>query len=132
MPAANPFRENVLEPNEIVVEVQVPQPKPNTKSFYLKAREKGAPDFALASVAGVFEMMGKTCQAANVVLGGVAPAPWRSAEAETVLTGKMINESVSMKAGAEAVKDAQPMNDNVYKVTLTQNLISRTAMMAVS
>ncbi|MDE0634598.1 MAG: xanthine dehydrogenase family protein subunit M [Candidatus Poribacteria bacterium] len=132
LPAANPFRENVLEPNEIVVEVQVPQPKPNTKSFYLKAREKGAPDFALASVAGVFEMMGKTCQTASVVLGGVAPAPWRSAEAETALTGKMINESVSMKAGAEAVKDAQPMNDNVYKVTLTQNLVSRTAMMAVS
>lgn len=132
LPAANPFRENVLEPNEIVVEVQVPQPKPNTKSFYLKAREKGAPDFALASVAGVFEMMGKTCQAANVVLGGVAPAPWRSAEAETALTGKMINEAVSMKAGAEAVKDAEPMNDNAYKVTLAQNLISRTAMMAVS
>lgn len=132
LPAANPFRENLLEPNEIVVEVQVPQPKPNTKSFYLKAREKGAPDFALASVAGVFEMMGKTCQTANVVLGGVAPAPWRSAEAETALTGKMINESVSMKAGAEAVKDAEPMNDNAYKVTLTQNLISRTAMMAVS
>ncbi len=132
LPAANPFRENVLEPNEIVVEVQVPQPKPNTKSFYLKAREKGAPDFALASVAGVFEMMGKTCQTASVILGGVAPAPWRSAEAETALTGKMINESVSMKAGAEAVKDAQPMNDNVYKVTLTQNLVSRTAMMAVS
>ncbi|MCE2401864.1 xanthine dehydrogenase family protein subunit M [Candidatus Poribacteria bacterium] len=132
LPAANPFRENVLEPNEIVVEVQVPQPKPNTKSFYLKAREKGAPDFALASVAGVFEMMGKTCQTANVVLGGVAPAPWRSAEAETALTGKMINESVSMKAGAEAVKDAEPMNDNAYKVTLTRNLISRTAMMAVS
>lgn len=132
LPAANPFRENVLEPNEIVVEVQVPQPKPNTKSFYLKAREKGAPDFALASVAGVFEMMGKTCQTANVVLGGVAPAPWRSAEAETALTGKMINESVSMKAGAEAVKDAEPMNDNAYKVTLAQNLISRTVMMAVS
>ncbi|MDE0089226.1 MAG: xanthine dehydrogenase family protein subunit M [Candidatus Poribacteria bacterium] len=132
LPAANPFRENVLEPNEIVVEVQVPQPKPDTKSFYLKAREKGAPDFALASVAGVFEMMGKTCQAANVVLGGVAPAPWRSAEAETALTGKMINEAVSMNAGAEAVKDAEPMNDNAYKVTLTQNLISRTAMMAVS
>ncbi len=132
LPSANPFRENVLEPNEIVVEVEVPKPKPNTKSLYLKAREKGAPDFALASVAGVFEMNGKTCQSANVVLGGVAPAPWRSAEAETVLTGKTINDSISMKAGEEAVKDAQPLADNEYKVTLTQNLISRAAMMAVN
>ena len=132
LPATNPFRENVLEPNEIVVEVQVPHPEPNTKSFYLKAREKGAPDFALASVAGVFEMMDNTCQAASIVLGGVAPAPWRSTEAEAALIGKMINASVSMQAGADAVKDAQPLNDNAYKVTLTQNLISRAAMMATS
>ncbi len=132
LPAVNMIRENILQPNEIVVEVQVPTPNPNTKSFYLKAREKGAPDFALSSVAGVFEMSGKICQSANVVLGGVAPAPWRSPEAETILTGKTINESICMKAGAEAVKDAQPLNDNAYKVTLTKNLISRTAMMAVS
>ena len=132
LPATNPFRENVLEPNEIVVEVTVPPAKPNTKSFYLKAREKGAPDFALASVAGVFEMDGKTCKTASIVLGGVAPAPWRSKEAEAALTGMMIDESVSKKAGADAVKDAQPLNDNAYKVTLTQNLISRAAMMAAS
>ena len=132
LPAANPFRENVLEPNEIVVEVSVPAAKPNTKSFYLKAREKGAPDFALSSVAGVFEMDGKTCKTASIVLGGVAPAPWRSKEAEAAVTGKMIDESVSQQAGADAVKDAQPLNDNAYKVTLTRNLVSRAAMMAAS
>ena len=132
LPSDNPFRENVLQPNEIVVEIQIPNPKPNTKSFYLKAREKGAPDFALASVAGVFEMDGRTCQSANIVLGGVAPKPWRSTEAETAVTGKMVNKAVSMKAGEEAVQKAQPLNDNEYKVTLTQNLISRAAMMAVS
>ena len=132
LPAANPFRENVLEPNEIVVEVSVPAPKPNTRSFYLKAREKGAPDFALSSVAGVFEMDGKTCKTASIVLGGVAPAPWRSKEAEVAVTGKMIDESVSQQAGADAVKGAEPMNDNAYKVTLTQNLVSRAAMMAAS
>lgn len=131
LPATDPFRENVLQPNEIVVEVQIPQPKPHTKSLYLKAREKGAPDFALASVAGVFEMSGSTCQTASIVLGGVAPAPWRSKEAEAALTGKMLSETVSKQAGADAVKDAQPLNDNEYKVLLTQNLISRAAMMAV-
>lgn len=132
LPAANPFRENVLGSNEIVVEVQVPPAKPNAKSLYLKAREKGAPDFALASVAGVFEMDGKTCTSASIVLGGVAPAPWRSKEAEAALTGKMIDDTVSKQAGADAVKDAQPLNDNAYKVTLTQNLVSRAAMMAAS
>lgn len=131
LPSDNPFRENVLQPNEIVVEIQVPKPTPNTKSYYLKAREKGAPDFALASVAGVFGMTGSTCQTASIVLGGVAPKPRRSTEAEAALTGKMVNNDVSTNAGEEAVKSAQPMNDNEYKVTLTKNLISRAAMMAV-
>lgn len=130
LPAANPFRENVLEPNEIIVEVNAPWPKRNARSFYLKAREKGSVDFALASVAGVFEMEGKTCKTASIVLGGVAPAPWRSKEAEAALTGRMIDAAVSEKAGTDAVKDAQPLNDNAYKVTLTRNLVSRAAMMA--
>ncbi len=132
LPATNPFRENVLAPNEIVVEVQVPSPNPSTKSFYLKAREKGSLDFALSSVAGVFEMSGNTCRRANIVLGGVAPAPWRSNEAEAALNGKIINEALSRQAGADAVKDAKPLNDNEYKVVLTQNLISRAAMMAAN
>jgi len=130
--ASNPFRENVLEPKEIVVEVHVPKPKLNTKSFYIKGREKGSIDFALASVAAVFEMDGATCRKANVVLGGVAPAPWRSKEAEAALNGKQITQAVAMQAGKDAVKNADPMTDNGYKVPLTQNIISRAAMMAVS
>ena len=132
LPSDNPFRENVLQPNEIVVEIQIPKPNPNTKSYYLKVREKGAPDFALVSVAGVFEMVGRTCQIANIILGGVAPKPRRSTEAEAALTGKMLTKDACTMAGAEAVQNAHPMNDNAYKVTLTQNLISRAAMMAVS
>lgn len=129
--ASNPFRENVLEPKEIVVEVHVPKPKPNTKSFYIKVREKGSIDFALSSVAAVFEMDGATCRKANIVLGGVAPAPWRSKEAEAALNGKQITQAVAMQAGKDAVKNADPMTDNGYKVPLTQNIISRAAMMAI-
>ena len=48
-------------------------------------------------------MEGNTCKTASVVLGGVAPAPWRAKEAEAALTGKMIDEAVSQQAGADAV-----------------------------
>ena len=47
LPDVNPQRENVLEPNEVVTEVHVPQPKAGTKSTYLKVRERGSFDFAL-------------------------------------------------------------------------------------
>jgi xanthine dehydrogenase YagS FAD-binding subunit len=130
LPDVNPQRENVLEPNEVVAEVHVPKPGTNAKSFYLKARERGSFDFALVSVAAAFDMDGTTCHRASIVLGGVAPIPWRSKEAEAALNGKRITEALAKRAGKEAVKDAEPLNDNGYKVTLTQNLVSRAAMKA--
>ena len=128
LPDINPQRENVLEPNEVVTEVHVPKPAKNTKSFYIKARERGSFDFALSSVAAAFEMNGSTCRAASIVLGGVAPIPWRSKEAEAALIGKRITEAVAKRAGSEAVRNAEPLNDNGYKVRLTQNLVTRAAM----
>lgn len=130
LPDINPQRENVLEPNEVVAEVHVPKPSANTKSYYIKARERGSFDFALSSVAAAFEMNGSTCRAASIVLGGVAPIPWRSKEAEAALNGVRITEAVAKRAGSEAVKNAEPLNDNGYKVALTQNLVSRAVMKA--
>ena len=130
LPDINPQRENVLEPNEVVAEVNVPKPVTNTKSFYLKVRERGSFDFALVSVAAAFEMDGATCRRASIVLGGVAPIPWRSKPAEAALNGKRITETLAKHAGKEAVKNAEPMNDNGYKVTLAQNLVSRAARKA--
>ena len=128
LPDIDPQRENVLEPNEVVTEVHVPKPENNTKSFYIKVRERGSFDFALSSVAAAFEMNGSTCRAASIVLGGVAPIPWRSMEAEAALNGVRITESVAKRAGSEAVRNAEPLNDNGYKVRLTQNLVTRAAM----
>jgi xanthine dehydrogenase YagS FAD-binding subunit len=128
LPDVNPQRENVLEPNEVVTEVHVPQPKARTKSTYVKVRERGSFDFALVSVAANFEMNGGTCSKANVVLGGVAPIPWRSKEAEAALNGKRITDTVAKQAGEAAVANAEPMTDNGYKVPLTRNIISRAAM----
>jgi xanthine dehydrogenase YagS FAD-binding subunit len=82
------------------------------------------------SVAAAFDMDGTTCHRASIVLGGVAPIPWRSKEAEAALNGKRITEALAKRAGKEAVKDAEPLNDNGYKVTLTQNLVSRATMKA--
>lgn len=128
---ANPFRENILASNEIITRIRVPKPDTNTTSFYLKLHERGSFDFALVSVAGVFQIQGKKCQQLSLVLGGVAPTPWRSSEAEQVLRGQVISEDLAQRAGEAAVKNADPMSDNGYKVTLTQNLIKRAAMMAI-
>jgi len=118
-------RETVLQPGEILRAVRVPAPKANARSAYLKFREKGSFDFALASVALVLSLEGGKIQSARVVLGGVAPIPWRAKGAEAALVGQAPTRATFEKAAAEAVRGAEPLAHNAYKVPLTKGLVIR-------
>jgi len=115
-------RENVLQQGEIVTEVVLPAAS-GVKSSYRKIRERGAWDFALVSVALAVRLSGSTVAEARVVLGGVAPAPWRSAAAEAALIGKEPNPSVAAAVAAAAVAGAQPLEQNAYKVLLARGAL---------
>jgi len=111
--------ENVLDPGELVTEVLLPK-SAGIKSSYRKIRERGAWDFALVSVALAVRMNGPTVAEASVVLGGVAPIPWRSEAAERALIGKELSSSVVADVAAAAVDGAQPLEQNAYKVLLAK------------
>jgi len=129
LPDESLYQETVLHPNELVTEVFVPKPKPGTTSTYLKFKEKGTMDFALSAAAAALEMDGKTCRAARVVLGGVAPAPW--VVDASALVGQAVTEDRVAALADAALKDADPLRDNAYKVTLTKTMIKR-AVLAVA
>ncbi len=131
MPEDQVERENVLEPGEILTEVLVPAPAAGTKSQYVKLREKQSFDFALVSVAIAGRVVGGQWKDVRVVLGGVAPKPWRSKEAEAALEGKRAEESAARAAGEAAVKPAKPMRDNGYKTEMVKTLVRRAAMALV-
>ena len=114
--------ENVLDPGELVTEVLLPK-SAGIKSSYRKIRERGAWDFALVSVALAVRMNGPTVAEASVVLGGVAPIPWRSEAAERALIGKELSSSVVADVAAAAVDGAQPLEQNAYKVLLAKGAI---------
>ncbi len=118
-------RETVLGPGEILARVTVPAPPAGQRSHYLKFREKGSFDFALASVALSLVLEGRTIRAARVVLGGVAPIPWRAKSAEAALVGASAERASFEKAAAEAVRGAQPLEHNGYKVPLVKGLMVR-------
>lgn len=69
-------RENKLQPNEIITEVEIPAH--SLKSTYVKFRQREGFDWALSAAAVALEMDGGTCRKANIILGGVAPRPWRA------------------------------------------------------
>ena len=61
-----------------------------------------------------------------------APVPWRSVEAENVLKGAMLDESRARAAAEAALKNAQPMSDNAYKVVIAKVIVRRAIMAAAT
>src|SRR5262249_23630917 len=114
-------RENVLKNEEIITEVQVPASKFGAHSTYLKFKERDSLDFAMSSVAAAVAMgADKKISEARLVLGGVAPIPWRVPEAEAALIGKTMNADVLANVAKLALDGAKPLEKNAYKIPLTQ------------
>jgi xanthine dehydrogenase YagS FAD-binding subunit len=130
MPDRNMYGETVLEPNELVTHVILPR-QPNVKSAHYEVKFKQSHDWPVTMASVALTMSGTTVQSARVVLGAVAPVPWRSAAAEAVLTGKSVTEQVAAEAADAAVKTAVPMSQNAYKVQLARTTLIRTIMKAV-
>lgn len=124
----NLYNENVLGPGELISEVEVPEPAPNTRPFFFKARIRQSWDFALASVAASITSRNGTIQASRIVLGGVAPLPYRATVAEEALAGKRLDEASAQAASQALAAEAKPMSMNAYKVRLAANLVRRAVL----
>lgn len=124
LPKDSLTKENVLEPGEIITEILLDPPQPGARSAYRKVRERGAFDFALAGAAIVLTMAEGKVRTARVVLSGVAPIPWRSAEAEKAIIGKTLDAAAAGAAAAAAVKGAIELAENGYKVPLVRGILA--------
>jgi xanthine dehydrogenase YagS FAD-binding subunit len=82
-------------------------------------------------VALALRLEGGAIAAARLVLGAVAPIPWRCESAEKLLVGRKIDSETCAKAGAEALRGAEPLEFNAYKVPLAQGLITK-ALLALA
>jgi xanthine dehydrogenase YagS FAD-binding subunit len=124
-------RENVLKNDEIITSIQVPASTFAAHSTYLKFKERESLDFAVSSVAAAVELgANKSVRQARIVLGGVAPIPWRASKAESYLTGKALSNDVLMETARLALDGAKPLEKNAYKIPLTQTLVRRALMKA--
>ena len=123
LPTVDTLRENILKPGQIVTEILVPRPGAETRSTYWKQMERELWDFALVSAAVAVRQRAGKVEHARVVLGGVAPIPWRSKEAEAVLTGKPLDAGNVKAAAEKALMHAQPMRDNAYKVDMAKAVL---------
>ena len=125
-PARDIYRENVLEPGELVTRIVLPPAGAPERSVYLKVRERESGDFALVSVAAALTLDGDgTISKARVALGGVAPVPYRDTEVEGYLAGRTIAEVDFAEAASLALANATPLPGNGFKLPMARNIIRR-------
>jgi xanthine dehydrogenase YagS FAD-binding subunit len=92
----------------------------------LKFKERDSMDFAMSAVAAAVALgPDKTVSEARIVLGGVAPIPWRVPKAESALVGKAMNRDSLAEVANIALQGAEPLAKNAYKIPLTQTLVRR-------
>ena len=126
MPPAVDYRsETVLESAEIITEIVLPPPAEGLRSSYRKVRARRAWDFALAGVALAIVFGGEQAVDSRLVLSGAAPVPWRCTGAEEILKGRRLNQERAVMAAAAAVQNAEPMEQNEYKIALFRGLIEQ-------
>jgi NADPH-dependent glutamate synthase beta subunit-like oxidoreductase len=123
--AAGVLKSTVLEPDELVTEIRLPAAQPNTKSAYLKFRQRKAIDFPLVSVAAAVTSENGKADSVCIVLGAAAPVPIRAKEAEDFLKGKTITDQIAAEAAEAAVRGVLPLGRNRYKVQVTKALVKK-------
>jgi xanthine dehydrogenase YagS FAD-binding subunit len=119
-----------LKPDQVLVQVMIPV-RSGQRSTFLKFTMRNAWDFALASLGVALTVDGGRCRDCRIVLGGVAPTPWRSYAAETAVEGKPLNNLTIEDAARAAVEGAKPLRHNEYKIGLVKKLV-RTALTELS
>jgi xanthine dehydrogenase YagS FAD-binding subunit len=125
LPEDEPGRDTVLEHGSLITGVELPFQPMTARSMYRKVRDRASYAFAVASIAAALDVLDGVVQDVRIGLGAVAPKPWRAHRAEAALRGGRPTTE-QFRAAADAELDAaEPLRDNVFKVRLVRNLLTR-------
>jgi xanthine dehydrogenase YagS FAD-binding subunit len=128
LPTAGRRTETVIGEQEVLLSIRIPALPDGTSSTFLKAMDRKVWAFALVSVAAVLRLggaSGRQIEEARLVLGGVAPIPWRAAAAERELVGAEADDALFRRVAEIALADAAPLSHNAYKLPLAKTLVRR-------
>ena len=126
-PEEDPLREARVAPGELVWQITVPRA---AASAYVEINHKQSYDWALVSCCAALDVFEGRIRSSRIVLGGVAPVPWRAEAAEQALISKSATMEATRlaairEAGAAAAKGATPLRDNRSKVRLIEVVVRR-------
>jgi xanthine dehydrogenase YagS FAD-binding subunit len=125
LPGDAPQRDNQLADDELITAVELPAPRFQQHSHYLKIRDRASYAFALVSVAAAVELDGDVIRDVRLALGGVAHKPWRDTAVEQSLKGQPVSRENFVAAADAMLRNAQPLAHNAFKIKLARRAIVR-------
>jgi xanthine dehydrogenase YagS FAD-binding subunit len=132
LPGDTPQVETVMEPGDLITHVLLPKPQAGARSHYLKLRDRASYEFALASAAVVVTMQDGKIASARIAMGGIATRPWRSHEAERVLTGQVPSPALFDHAAQALLANAKPQSQNGFKLELARRCLAHALTQATA
>jgi xanthine dehydrogenase YagS FAD-binding subunit len=124
-PAMDITRMTILQPGDLLTTIRIPSTWAGSQFYFEKVRDRSVWDFALVNVAAAVVTSGSAIERIRLVVNGVAAHPVRLTAVEAAVQGKPRNEETAELAGQLAIKGAQPLQYNGYKVPLMRNLVKR-------
>jgi xanthine dehydrogenase YagS FAD-binding subunit len=124
-PAMDITRMTILQPGDLLTTIRIPSTWAGSQFYFEKARDRSVWDFALVNVAAAVVTSGSVIERIRLVVNGVAAHPVRLTAVEAAVQGKPRNEETAELAGQVAIRGAQPLQYNGYKVPLMSNLVKR-------
>jgi xanthine dehydrogenase YagS FAD-binding subunit len=118
------IQSHVVRFNEILTEVVIPPPKPNTRASFEKLRPRGVWDFAMASLGMSLQMRDEVIEDARVVFGGIAGRPLRETTIEGALKGNRLAAGLADEILPLALLNAAPLKYNATKIDMAKGLLA--------
>lgn len=123
LPGDEPWRDNVLEPGEVITAVTLPAPVKG-KQLYRKVRERSSYAFALVSVAAIVAMDDGRFTRADLAFGGLAHKPWHDPRLSDLLVGSEPSPALFDEAADLLLEDAQGYGENDFKIPLARRTLA--------
>jgi xanthine dehydrogenase YagS FAD-binding subunit len=135
LPNVNLYGETVLQPNELLTHVVLPAPTTvltgrTVRSATYEVRFRQSLDWPLATASVILGLDDNVVRSARVVLGAVAPVPWRVPAAERTLVGRTLDEAAAADAAMAAVTGAKALSGNAYKIQIARTAVKRAILIA--
>ncbi len=119
------LKTTVLDADEIVTEIHVPESSNGTRSAFLKFAIRKSIDFPIVNCAAMITSSAGKVGAVRICLNAVFVKPYRAVRAEETIVGKAIDETTAELAGISAMSEAKPLEHNRYIVQIGKTLVKR-------